>query len=49
MLDMRAHQLRAAPVTMRQLEADAGWLAFAVAFALLPLVVVLWAAVGVWL
>jgi hypothetical protein len=34
-------------VTLRQLEADAGWLAFAVAFALLPLVVVLWAVVGV--
>jgi hypothetical protein len=30
---------------MRQLEADAGWLAFAVAFALLPLVVVAWTVV----
>jgi hypothetical protein len=36
-------------VTVRQLEADAGWLALVVAFALLPLVVVLWAVVGVWL
>jgi hypothetical protein len=34
-------------VTLRSLEADAGWLALAVAFALLPLVVVLWAVVGV--
>jgi hypothetical protein len=34
-------------VTARQLEADAGWLAFAVAFTLLPLVVVLWVAVKV--
>jgi hypothetical protein len=36
-------------VTLRQLEADAGWLAFAVAFALLPLVAVAWVAVRVWL
>jgi hypothetical protein len=36
-------------VTMRELEADAGWLALALVFALGPLVAVLWLAVKVWL
>lgn len=34
---------------IRELEADAGWLTLVVAFALAPLVVVLWAAIRVWL
>lgn len=36
-------------MTARELEADAGWLALVVAFALAPLVAVLWMAVRLWL
>jgi hypothetical protein len=36
-------------VTLRSLEADAGWLALVLAFVLAPLVGVVWLAVKVWL